>query len=569
MEASQIPDGTITVDVVGDPQSTLKKHQETVRQLDSYWAGRQQTLVASVGEEAPETQEIVALRKMLRGLVAPRLEEVSKKTEHLGIYLNLLVPFDSAGGLNDFLLHFFQLEEKNGEVVYQVRDRFERDVYVLYDVYRVKKTREVINALRAARKDDARRFPSIFTEAQIMETLNSLDAVLDLLFSQCLPAQRRKEILPQLTPRFIQGESLLKRRDNNITYAYPHVLDKYNYRRFFFLVYFKDGLRAKVSATEEKEYRYNFLDFQVIKHEFLVHWLSGPLREDPRKYEVYKKYMMHGKTLLQLVVEKPEDEASLLQQMPAHTLNDMASQVNEELPDEMKIGAVPGSENFGLFHKLKKSLESAVEMVRAPIEVLRKKVTEQPEVPWEHATDEPQVEEEPKVEPPRWEIHLLKKTQIQSPFLLDSIATFQAQLNAQKVKMGPKWNGFAKYTADILDKTPEMRTIRRRTPKHEWTLPYNVRYVVPGEETREYLFVLGAEAKAKGRGMGYNAKEQYSFSPYFVFATDTPEDGFGEPVGDRPIAGGKQLKEYDFKVSPVMNKALEIFEVLKGQIGGE
>ena len=570
MEDSEITHSTIEIDVIEDAEISLERHRTALTEMDEYWAARHQEYVANDGEDASAAQEALAIRKMIRGLLAPRLETLAKEhSDELALYLNLLIPFDSQGGLRDFLIHFFQVEDNGGALVFQERDRFERDVYVLYDVYRVKKTLEVIEALRASRNNPARRFPSVFGDEKIFQILDSLEAVLKLLFKQCLPAKHRAEILPQLTPRFIQDKSLLERREEEILYAFPHVLEKYDYRRFFFLVYFKDGLRAKVSQTEEREFRYDYLDFQIIKHEFLVHWLSNSLGDDPRKHLIYEKYSMHGKTLSQLVREKPDQEISYLRQMPSHTLNDVASEVNEELPEELQIGAIPNSEKFGIFHRLKKQLQAAVEMVRAPIEVLRKKIIHEPEIPWEEPTDpepEPETVPEPVPEPARWEVLLLKKDQIHRPFFTESSAQFTSQLNRLKVKLGSRWKGYATFATKHLERTPEMRTIRRRTPRHEWAMPYRLRYIVPDQAPKDYLFVIGAEVKAKARGMGYQAQEAYNISPYLAFATNNPEEGFGEQMGERQIAGGIKLQEYSMELTAVSDKAMEVFEVLKKEL---
>ncbi|MCH7477633.1 MAG: hypothetical protein IIA14_05990 [SAR324 cluster bacterium] len=558
----------IQLSALGDPDETITRLREEIRGWEAYWEQKQNMAEAAAGSEAPAATEAAQIRRLLRGLVGPKLDEIaSHGGERKSLYLNVMVPFDTGGGLRDFLFHFFQIAETGqGATEFAPRDPFERDVYVLYDLYRVKKTLEVIGALKAARSDPARKFSSIFSEEQIGTTLDSLTMVLELLFAQCLPEQHRREMLPGLSPAMLQGRSLLERREQNLLYTFPHVLEKYVYRRFFFLIFFKDGLRARMEG-EERDFKYNFLHFQVIKQEFLVHWLTGPLRDNPAKFAVYRKYALRGKTLLEWIVEKPAEEQALLSEVSAPVLNDMASQVNEVVAEELKIGAVPRSENFGFYRRLKEQLVEAVDLVKKPIETLREIVkaeTLAPAAPARPAPPPPKAPEPPPAPPPepRWEISLLKKNQLPRPFFINSLAGFQSQLSALRVKMGTGYREFSGYVSELLENTPEMTTIRRRTPKHEWVMPYRIRRIVP-DETLEYLLILGAEVKAKQMGMSYgSAKQNYAFTPYFVFATDDEKGGFGESVSERRAAN-HTLKEYSCQNPAVIAKVLELIELLK------
>ena len=122
---------------------------------------------------------------------------------------------------------------------------------------------------------------------------------------------------------------------------------------------------------------------------------------------------------------------------------------------------------------------------------------------------------------------------------------------------------FAQYGSKLLDSTPEMNTVRRQTPKHEWVMPYHLRRILP-EETLDYLLLLGAEVRAKQRGMSYQAREQHSFTPYIVFGAAQPEEGFGDPTGKRPAAG-IEFDEYSIALAPARTKALELLELIKAQ----
>ena len=159
---------------------------------------------------------------------------------------------------------------------------------------------------------------------------------------------------------------------------------------------------------------------------------------------------------------------------------------------------------------------------------------------------------------------LLKKNQVPHPYFMNSVAGYQTQLSALRVKMGSGFRDFAGYVSKLLEDTPEMTSIRRRTPKHEWVMPYRLRRIVP-DETLEYLLILGAEVKAKQMGMSYgSAKQNYAFTPYFVFATDDRNGGFGNSVSERRVAN-HTLNEYSCQNPAVIAKVLELIERLKAK----
>jgi hypothetical protein len=425
----------------------------------------------------------------------------------------------------------------------------------------------VVGRLREALDDPAKAFPSSFSPPEQRALLDELEAVLRLLFTQCLPPEHREELLERLSHQMLERRAVLERREAGLLYAYPHVLRKYDYRRFFFLIYFKQGLKARV-GTEDRSFRYDFVRFQILKQEYLVHWLTATLKHSPHKYREYQRYMVRGRSLLEWIVDAPDRESELLRELPTPQFNGLLSAINTNVAPEHQLAIVPESEKFSLYHELKEHLQLAVSYVRAPIEQLRRLV-EQDAAPAPHSKPEaraaPPAEAPPKPPPaaPRWEMRLLNREQAPMPFLSNTITAYPTLLGAQKMQLGAAYAGLAAYISETLENSPEASTVRRRTPKHEWTLPYLFREVRP-EGARTHLLVLGAEVRAKMRGMGYQAKEAYQFTPYLVFGTDTPEAAWGTPVGERHVAG-KTMQEFACSDPVVAAFALSLFERIKGR----
>jgi hypothetical protein len=551
----------------------LGRRRADLAHWSEYWRVREESWR---GEDPAAAQEAGQAAALLTELIAPALDRLEALPQaEQGRLLNLMVPFDAEGGLRDFLLHFFQMtQDDGGGLVYQARDPFERELYVLHDLYKVKKTLDVIETIRRASRHPDSRFPSRFSAEQRVSILNRLEEVLSLMFTQTLPPRHRQVVVDGISPAYLSAEELLRRRESGLLYTYPHVLERYDYRRFFFLIYFKEGLRARFDQ-EERTYRYNFLHFQWLKREFLIHWLEARLRGNSRKFRAYSQYEVRGRSLLSWLAEEPERESELLMEMPTPAFHAMVGQINEELPDAERIGFDPETEKFGLYHRLRAQLREAAALAKAPLQTLRQIVADAgagtraaPGAPAPPPAPSPETvpaqAAAPPPEPPRephWEITLLDKARIAQPFLIASAQGYATQLAALRARMGAAYGEFAAFVSRLLEVTPEMSTLRRRTPKHEWTLPYQIRRILPGE-TREYLLVIGAEVKAKPRGMGYQTRESYQFTPYFVFASAQAEEGFGAPTGER-YAVGKAFTEHSIAAPAVMARARELIALIR------
>ena len=304
---------------IEDPRKVMPKLLAEVKGWEAFWAGKEKDAITAAGEKSLAAQEYHQIRRFLKIFVTPRLNEVGELQPADQVrMLNLLTPFDTEGGLRDFMLHFFQITEGDGDdLIYDNRDAFERELYVLHDLYKVKKTQEVIDVIRASGGE----FPSVMSPEDQRTTLDQLAIILSMMYAQALPSEHRERIRQDISPKYLTARELLKRRESGLLFLYPHVREKYDYRRFFFLIYFKNGLRTKV-GTDEQEFKYNFAHFQTLKREFLINWLASSLKGNPRKMELYSQYKLHGKTIRQWVEAHPENEAEYLMQMPAPAFKD-------------------------------------------------------------------------------------------------------------------------------------------------------------------------------------------------------------------------------------------------------
>jgi hypothetical protein len=92
------------------PEQLLAQHRESLRVWDAYWRDKVEDYGAA--DNTAALAEVEQIRAFIRGLLVPRLEQVAESPPaQLGLFLKLMIPFDAQGGLKDFLLHFFQLEQ--------------------------------------------------------------------------------------------------------------------------------------------------------------------------------------------------------------------------------------------------------------------------------------------------------------------------------------------------------------------------------------------------------------------------------------------------------------------------
>jgi len=149
--------------------------------------------------------------------------------------------------------------------------------------------------------------------------------------------------------------------------------------------------------------------------------------------------------------------------------------------------------------------------------------------------------------------------------LTKNIADFSKQMNILRGKLGPEgYKNLARDVTKILSSISETSLIQRRTPKHEWILPYLIKETKKGQVI-EYFCLIGAEVKAKQLGMGYQKgglQSNYQFTPIFIYGTNDSEGDYGAKVDQRNVRG-QLLNEYSSQNEHVVEQFLKFFEMIK------
>jgi hypothetical protein len=521
---------------------------------------------------APDVLEILNMRNFLGKFLQSRLDWIVSRIKDPDLrrkYLKVLPPFQQKGGIKTLLLHFYQMgesEDKKG-LVYRPKNPLEKEIAVLWDIYKLKKTIESIETIYRT-LDSTPVFPSVFSIENRSDCLNSLKKAFQLMFQMCIRKEHQQKLYRDISSRLVSPEAILEWAEAGESFVYPHVLQKFDYRNHFFYVYYYPGMKAKIGG-KIKEFRFNYLDFEIIKQEFLIDWMNQRLKGNPKKQVVYAKYSLGDKTIQQIVAEHPEREIEVLQQLPISVFNDITAEVNQEVSSDLKTDVEAFSENQGQFAKDAAGFVQATSIAKSSLQKLKqlvsKKKTVVPVVPEPEPEPEPEV---PIVETPVYEVIKIKKNQIDFPFFHKETGRYKQQLALLRVKMGDRFAEFSRRMSQFFVNVSETVLIRRRTPKHEVIYP-NLIKETKGEQVTHHLLILGAEVKAKQLSMAYGAKSgegAYAFTCFFVYGCDQADPTLGE-ARDIRHARGIDFHVFDFAHPAVLERAFAFYQLVMEKKG--
>jgi len=523
---------------------------------------------------ADDVLEVLNMRKFLGKFLQNRLDWIVNRVEDRELrrkYLNVLPPFQQKGGIKTLLLHFYQMKDSEDKrtLLYEKKNDFEKEMAILWDIYKLRKTIQSIDTMLRS-MDGPEPFGSYFTVERRKQCLSELKTVFQLLFQMCIRKEHQKLVYSTLSSKMVSAEAILKRMEEGVSYVYPHVTSKFDYRNHFFYVYYFPGMQAKVGG-EVRKFRYNYLDFEIIKQDFLIDWMNKRLRNNPQKTEIYQKYAIGNKTIAEIVSESPDQEIKILQQLPINVFNDITAEVNEVVAAEVKTEVESFSENTGEFAETQEKFQKATQLAKFSLSKLKRLVTGKkeptplPEEPLLAEEQQPEAEppSKPIEEAPRFEVTKIKKNQIDFPYFLKETANYKQKLALLRLKMGQNYLEFSKNISRFFANVSETAYIRRRTPKHEVIYPHLIRES-RGETEIHHLLILGAEVKSKQLGMAYGAKSgesAFSYTCFFVYGCDQDQPGLGAVVDTRN-ARGIEFKIYDITEPELHKRVWELYHLV-------
>lgn len=560
----------IKTNSIADPDKYLQDRFHEVEKWKQYWKQKQEEYFEhNFDTNAPSVLEANEVRRFLNQYLQRKLSTIESYEPDLKKEaLNFILPFNTDQGIVDFLLHFFQLELHEGKLEYIARDPFEKEVHILYDIYKIKKTMECIDVMRKTLGNPEKEFPSRFSPQEKKKILEQLREVLKVLFRFTIKQEHQKELFNSLDLDYIGPEKIFERREKKLFYCFPHVIEKYDYRNLFFLIYFRDGLSAKVGG-EQKTFHYSYMHFEILKQEYLSHWLTSRLQNNPEKDKIYQTYEIDNRTIASWIEEDPSKEIPLLKKLPTNKFNNLIAQVDEKVDDDLKADIPSMSEKKGEMGEFKSGTKKAAKFTKSPLDKLKsflgikKKKPELKMEPLEFEAAGPQEAEEPEALPePEWKItSIISSKKVPYFYLCQSATKYNGKLSMIRIKLAGEFQNLTKLVPKLMGTFGENGVIRRRTPKHDWAIPYLMKYI-EGDKSTDYLFILGGEAKVKAKGMGYSSGDEYSYTPYVVFATAEPDEQYGKIEGERTVSG-RTFHEYGISNPATRNKIVEFMKMIQ------
>lgn len=560
----------IKTDSVENPDQYIENCYNEVEKWKNYWKEKQEEYFEQTFDtNSPAVLEANEIRRFFNQHLQGKLTKIKESSPQEKLQaLRFLIPFNAENGITDFILHFFQLEIQGGKPEYVQRDPFEKEVRILYDIYKIKKTMECIDVMRKTVGHPDKEFKSQFSEAEKKENLEQLREVLKVLFRFTIKPEFQKSLFENISMDTISGESIFERRVGNLFYCYPHVIEKYDYRNLFFFIYFREGLSAKVGKAD-KTFHYNYMNFEILKQEYLTHWLESKLKDNPQKQQIYKTFKVNERTIASWLEEDPSQEMALLKELPVSTFNNLVHEVNDHVEDDLKSDIPSMDETHGEMGEFKKGIKEAAKLARSSLKKLKSFLNRKKEV--DETPPEPPEPSKPEADVPapkadlgsQWQIMALTAKQIPYFYLCQSASKYRSKLAMVRSKLGGEFQNLEKLVTKLMVAFGETGAVRRRTPKHDWTVPYAMKYTEGGHVT-DYLFILGGEAKVKAKGMGYSAGDEYNYLPYVIFALGSPDETYGEVEGERRVRN-KTFYEYSIANPQARAKVVEFMQMIQNK----
>lgn len=538
------------------------------------WVERRQSDdVVSMRHYMKENAEYSAIDGWISIFLKKRLEWITESVADPGLrmkYLLVLPPFNQKGNIKQFLLHFFQLDDhaQQSKIVYSALNQQEKEIRILWDMYKLTRTLETIQTLRKWLVG-RNRSSSHVTGDQALANLTNLQNSLTMVFRICIQKEYQNRYLKHFPKSAFLPESILKRKETGASLVNSKILDSLEYRNYLFFIYFKPKIRGDLD-DKINEYEINYLDYEIIRQDFLIHWISERLKNNPLKQKVFEQYKYGNKTFAQITANRPEREMSLLKKLPKGVFDDLMAQVNEELPPEMRAPIDTMSESIGsfsrdliTFKRAKVFAKKSVEAVRSFIAKTEKRKRELEPPSLEADSSNAAVDKAPAKPPKNLKVQLVKSDQINSPFFCENDSHFIRMLQLFKSKIDPDFYAELSAKTEIfLNLAPEQMRFVRRSPHHEWSVPVVVTDPEDPHLSKQ-LLIIGAELKPAQAGTtdSGNGGAQYAFHPYFVYGAVKKYADLGMISESRNIME-ERFFIYDASHPGVISRARKLFRTV-------
>ncbi len=526
------------------------------------WMNKRLDRVATDNISQEEQDEYFVINNFLRNFLLKRLSWVLESVDDPELqykYLLVLPPFNHQGNIKAFVLHFFRFidEDNKNNLEYLSLDKSEKEIRILWDIYKLTKTIETIEVLQKSIAGD-NPFPSRFSEGHIKKTLETISELLNLLIQICVKPNHFQDIRYNFPPGVFAPEAILNRKENESYLINEITLNKFDYRNYFFHVYFKPSMKA-FYKEKDLTFKYNYLDFEIMRQEFLLHWLNTRLKNSPKKQEVFQGYKLGQQKFSEVIERNPSMELTLLRKLPGNVFNDLIAEVNESVDEKERVSVDLMSQKSGSFAKQMDLFKNAKSIARKTTEAIKGilgKLTETTEKSKGKKGSKKELSFDPG--DASYQIKILKESEIDFPYLSEEEEDYNKIYDniLQGIEI-EQYEAFDEKVGKIHTSYGESNLFTRQEPKNEVALPCLIKEKMKFGVAM-HLLILGIEVKEEADAEG---RKGYQMKPFFVYGSKARNFEMGDPQGQRDVMG-KPFFIYDSAYGIVVKKAMYMTEMV-------
>ncbi|MBF0236261.1 MAG: hypothetical protein HQM12_01030 [SAR324 cluster bacterium] len=332
-----------------------------VQQQDDYW----KQYAANVYKDTlnlldPRILQVNHLREAFQYYIIPVLKKLLQQPENSSIEFFKSVPiFASKLRFFDFLAHFYDISPYPDSARIHIKDRYLRESYMLYDLFKAKNTIAQTDLLLKLIAQYEYPFPSRFSRSQQIQILKGIKGALLMTFRETIIPEHQRFVIDHLDLNWFTAKEMEQRKKNGIQYCIPQQTEGSRYRRIFLHILFREKIRTHIKG-KITEIQYSLLQFEDLKREYFKDWMLK-LEKHPVKQQAYQQHLWKNKNFTEWLIENPENESILLEQLPVDSFNDMLAFVTENISKTEQPLLIPESDKFGPLKLLNQNLKELSE----------------------------------------------------------------------------------------------------------------------------------------------------------------------------------------------------------------
>ncbi|MBF0279461.1 MAG: hypothetical protein HQM13_16810 [SAR324 cluster bacterium] len=341
---------------------------DRVKQQNGYWKNKgDQIYERKMILTDPAVIRINHIRQTFHFYLLPAIEQALKNSKEYQVqFVRFLKPVFSEENFTRFLGHFFAIQfEAEDRCSFQIREDWEQDVFVIYDLFKTKKTMDSIDVLIQEIEQDPKGFPSQFHPEEQIKILKSFQTALLVTFKQSIKPEHQREFLTNISSEFLSLQAIQQRKAEQTIFARAETFQGNPYRRIFLHILFRENIKTRIKG-KESNIRFSMLQYAQIRQEYLQHWVQK-LGNHPEKMAIYQNLFHQGKSFAEWISEDPQTESNLMAELPMKEFDETMDEIREKIEPELRCKVEPLSEKSPIFKKINRNFQRFLDSTTPPL----------------------------------------------------------------------------------------------------------------------------------------------------------------------------------------------------------